>query len=889
MSDKLYTWIDVQNRFREFDPNEKELQAEVRQWLKGKSVRAYWDGLRISWINSKDTTTERVTKDLLEKLFLGRYNREENIVILGESPHTIDFKIYFEEEDDDDDIHKESFRAAFAPSAYVSDVIPFVQQRISVENEPVIVAFHSFKGGVGRTLHAITLALSLSKKGSKVLLIDSDFEAPGISWYFSNPTVAFADFLAMCHGDNSPDFSYAIENTAAQIPQNGSGENLFILPAFRDSDNFGEPIIKPEHLNTISRPFNLQDLTFELGKKLGVDYIIIDLRAGLSELSSGWLLDPKVLKVVTTTLSGQSLRGSKFLLEKTREIYESFQIDAQDTIIPFLIFSQISPDIQKAVKIAWETINETFPSVDFINLKEFYSSLFQKRPEDGPFSEWVETVCFSSEQSNLKNLQHSWDDVIKQIESTDIFDKIEPLNKWIPTPTLKILRSEGQNIVLSEEPVVNQDSQRKRLSETAGVLITADSTDADDFLITQSIEQLATRHITTLPVVVVVGAKGSGKTYLFKSLGCFTNWSEFVKKVRNQTNGNIINAKFCRVTTPENIRAEERNFNYAIIKEYIEKHLQQSNLTVSQWRLKWLDIIAWANNFKVGEEDAWGEFSKNIDDKIICLFDGLEELFHKFYENEDYKIALRALLQDVPNWLESLPNRKIGLVIFIRQDIVSYVIPQNVAQFMDKYREFQLKWNEEEALRLAYWVAEKSGVLPPKGIPKNLDREELETALYPIWGRRLGNNNSREARTANWVLSALSNLQDEVQSRDIVRFLHFAAHTSQSDPKRQFYEDRLLTPTSIRNSIEKVGAEKLDEVRQENIPLYDILQKIKDKSVELKFPCPKANLDFLKDTERDMLDKNGVLREHKNEYYLAEIYRRGLGVGYSRMGKPKLL
>jgi hypothetical protein len=171
----------------------------------------------------------------------------------------------------------------------------------------------------------------------------------------------------------------------------------------------------------------------------------------------------------------------------------------------------------------------------------------------------------------------------------------------------------------------------------------------------------------------------------------------------------------------------------------------------------------------------------------------------------------------------------------------------------------------------------------------NLERAELEQALHQVWGQRLGSNNSREARTANWVLGALSNLQDEVQSRDIVRFLHFAADSSRSDATKKYYEDRLLTPTSIKTSIAKVGAEKLDEVKSENEPLYEILMKIKQNASELKFPCEKTSLNFLKPDEIEMMEKNGVLTEFRNEYYLAEIYRRGLGISYSKIGKPKLL
>lgn len=885
MSDKLYTWIDVQNRLREFQDS---LDGKGREWFKGKSARAYWDGLRISVLSGQGEANMKAIQAQLEEIFLARYNSEKNTITLGEAPSTIPFPVFFEEEESEEDLLKEYFRAGFSPLSFVADVAPFQGDRLRKDDEPVVLAFHSFKGGVGRTLHAITLALNLSQKGQKVLLIDADFEAPGISWYFSNPVISFADFIAMAHGDSSPDFEYTLKNSAAQIPQNSALENIQILPAFRDASLFGAPIIKPEHLNTVDQPFRLQDLVIELGKKLSADYVILDLRAGLSELSSGWLLDPKVYKAIVTTLSGQSLRGCQNLLEQTNAKYEKFEFRNKENMLPFLVFSQVPADLEKEVPMSWEVTEGPYQNEDFVSLKNCYISLLASPVENSPFAEWKEAACFSIEYTSLKNLPHSWDEVADKIQKSGIIEGIEPLEKWLPLPSKASPLSGGRTIVKEEHLEQQQDEKRKKLSKTAEDLIHADSTPVDDFLVTQPIEQLAVRHISVLPMTVVVGAKGSGKTYLFKSLSQLADWSDFLKKVRPNLNGEVIRAKFCKVTIPQNLDGEQTQL-HAVIKENIEHWLQKPLLTASDWRKKWLDIIAWANGVNIGDEGAWEHFEQHNTEKVICLLDGLEELFAEYFnpKKEPHKTALRALLQDVPSWLESLPQKNIGLIVFIRQDIVSYVILQNAAQFLSKYKEFQLKWNEEEALRLAYWVAAIKAKVIPEDLRaiRDLGRADLEGLLYPVWGQKMGGSNSREARTADWVLDALSNFQDEVQSRDIVRFLHVAADISSGAS----YDDRLLTPTGIRSSIARVGEKKLDEVKTENGPLYEILEKVQGRSASLSFPCAKASLDFLEAREQEMLEKNGILRQYNSEYYLAEIYRRGLGISYSKRGKPRLL
>jgi cellulose biosynthesis protein BcsQ len=55
------------------------------------------------------------------------------------------------------------------------------------EQWPPVVAFYSFKGGVGRSVTAATTALTLAREGLRVIVLDLDLEAPGIEGYFFNP------------------------------------------------------------------------------------------------------------------------------------------------------------------------------------------------------------------------------------------------------------------------------------------------------------------------------------------------------------------------------------------------------------------------------------------------------------------------------------------------------------------------------------------------------------------------------------------------------------------------------------------------------------------------------------------------------------------------------
>src|SRR5437899_12483911 len=58
------------------------------------------------------------------------------------------------------------------------------------------IAFHSYKGGTGKTTLACNFAASLVRKGYRVFLIDLDVSAPSIQAYFEKePKRWINDFL----------------------------------------------------------------------------------------------------------------------------------------------------------------------------------------------------------------------------------------------------------------------------------------------------------------------------------------------------------------------------------------------------------------------------------------------------------------------------------------------------------------------------------------------------------------------------------------------------------------------------------------------------------------------------------------------------------------------
>jgi MinD-like ATPase involved in chromosome partitioning or flagellar assembly len=829
-----------------------------------------------------------------------------SIILEGLSNTPRILPIYFEETDESP--REPRFEPRFAPPSVLWRQTPVARPKQFPEDYPPVVAFHSFKGGVGRTLHAIAFAHSLaapSNGSPNVLLVDADLEAPGITWFlesrFPIRNVSLSDFIALAHADPNPDLSTTLALVADRV-RTMRVDNMYVLPAFRTMDQFNSLAISPEHLIQGSDPFIFSQMLAALGKHLGVSAVIVDLRAGLSEVSSGILLDPRVYRVFVTTLSSQSIKGTLSLLDVLGKVIVEPSTRAAEPV-PSVILTQIPPEL----------VNGDAHQQAEQALLEVMTPFYEMENDTEALNLQVTPILLATQfDSQFAVLPNSWDDLLERLSRAEITRRVRTLSDWIPQRGKPKVHPE----VVSAAGVPQK--ARERLRDFANRLVFAEASDDNDFLVTDALLNLASDFADTVPNVVVVGSKGAGKTFTFLQIVRREYWERYVQSVLPSAQENVTSrTNICPVLYSESLldkpsRLVERvrqetaqtlhqgqPINAVELSTALQRRTNDRPGDSEGWLDVWLDAIAWSVGLEVYQESAGRHLLtvlKERGQRIVAVFDGLENVFSELSTNHDQQKALKALLVDVPNWLRLQPDRSVGLLVFVRQDMVSSVIAQNAAQFLKRHEAYALKWNREEALRLAYWTAQKANLefAPREKDPSDMGREQLESELIPLWGRKLGVDSSKEGTSHIWVIAALSDFNGQIQARDIIRFLYEAANLSlsQSSLSDSRWADRILVPQAIRFAVNICSTQKIEETKVENLRLRDIfsaLESVSSEEKKIPFTIEQARKIRLSPDDLQQLEENGVVFKDRENYYIPEIYRQGLGFELEQGARPKVI
>jgi len=701
-SDRLYTWTDVQNEiFWEMKRNCPDGLIEVR---------VFWDGLHAVVKRGK----EEDIAQWIENIFEGRFKRDQNKISLdriSEKERFLETFIEIEEEEDKEN-GRNIFRPLISKPALLSPEYFKNDPAKLPDNYPPIFAFHSFKGGVGRTIHAIAFALlARSFRNYKVLLVDADLEAPGITLMLEkekrNLQVSFADMLALVHSDSEEEASEALDLVHKHIL---NLDNMFILPAFRSSDQIVSLEIKPEHLIKYSdNPYIITDILSKLGKRLGADVVIADLRAGFSEISAGLLLDPRVHRIFVTTLSDQSFTGTLNALEYIGNLSPCIKdYMPQPNVIISMVPEPYRIMIDKYKQDLEKKITDSFSD------KGGRPISFPTKLNDGSILNYQLSPIYETPFNNdLFVLPKEWKKVTDCIEKSEIKNAITPLlNKVrkIIMSTVFATNTLGINIY--------NESIEKKIKDFSN----PQKIRSNDFYISDSMRRLAADYADRVPIAVIDGIKGSGKTTFFFYIMRKKSWRTIVTDliIKNDSEYDpliipiVIPSKDYKINQIlEKKRTQSVNFFKDILSldkpplwnEIWESFCKKDMFSVADW----IDYFAWSLGFETGKKGAGNHFlSKlNIEGRdVVFVIDLLDK---EYIDEKWFKV-----LMEVPKWFERQPQRTAGIIIFCNSDISDTVIKKDTEEVFGQYLPYRMKMNQEDIFRFFYFICVKIGLFKEK-------------------------------------------------------------------------------------------------------------------------------------------------------------------------------
>lgn len=203
---------------------------------------------------------------------------------------------------------------------------------------PTYFTFYSFKGGVGRSMALINCAAILAGRGFRVLAMDLDLEAPGISYFEAEKEEdrqqpGFIDILHDAielgvdapFADDDPEKAIRHYIRAAEVPANlrafDDGE-LYIMPAGKLDGDYE----KRRHRVNIPKLYEsgrgrplVQLLRQRINDSRLFDFVLIDSRTGFSDEAGICIRDLGEHLVMFLGLNRQNAFGTTRFLEQLKK------------------------------------------------------------------------------------------------------------------------------------------------------------------------------------------------------------------------------------------------------------------------------------------------------------------------------------------------------------------------------------------------------------------------------------------------------------------------------------------------------------------------------------------------------------------------------------------
>jgi cellulose biosynthesis protein BcsQ len=741
-------------------------------------------------------------------------------------------------------------------------------------------------------------------RGLKVVAVDLDLEAPGLSTAFDlkpQPKYGIVDyFYERSYLPEGVERSISIAEIIGEVRVPNATGRLFVVPAgFLNLDYVSK--VDDLHATTIIDGNKSLWSVFkeEIQEQLKPDILLVDSRTGINQWGALSLIKAADEAIIFLFPNEQNKQGIELLLKSLKDI--------KNISINF-VFSPV-PDVTKTglskVKNIWDSLqkkiktatNENYEAEADEDESDIYND--QTAPiEDFLVVPYLVPIALADSypvqvtQDYYTKIANLIDETTDQLKRSTVLSNIA--QRWKIIENLRF-------------PEVNAAEQGQDLS-----LVFQRTTDFERFL-----------DDTTC---LIRGRKGTGKTALYWLFLQHKNAAQ--KLAHGRLDNTVFLSAHGRFQESRPSRDEFQDIHktlqqdggtweafwraYLLLRcyqqdlfkfpqgkkgaKFSELKTTINNVPRERWQSESTQaLLQLSTNSKLRPivKDAvsilLNDETRNKSQKLWFLYDDLDEDFSE--AGEVRQQALTGLFQLVQS-CEANRLTEIRFKIFLREDIWNRLSFDNKSHFTGRY--IILQWTRIDFLRLALRQAIQSDFknlvdrISPVAVESidQANEDAIDKALEILWGsRRRGGNKSK--KVSRWVYERLTDSSGTTFPRSLSILLTEAKEqelTYKGQSSSKFRADRLLQGTSLEFGLKKASEKRCEEIKEEYPNLINFFELLNGKSAllekeQLQEIWQKSAVSIIENFEEfaSFLGEIGIIewREKDKRYKFADIYVYG--------------
>lgn len=772
-----------------------------------------------------------------------------------------------------------------------------------------LVSFYSFKGGVGRTTTMMMSAIGIARRGKKVVMLDFDLEAPGISSFFPEEALSRYGILDFFLESNVYPEEINIDEYLYPVGEycnvNQFGGEIYILPAVGmaaqdDVDAYRKNLMRfdmdvPAYEEE-KTPVDV--LLSKIDSFLKPDYIFIDTRSGIHQIGGITLTRYSDLALLFFYGSRQNIEGMRMTLPILKS-----------SNTPFLLINSKVP------------VNESLAQIEKkMYIEGAYNALSKC---DTEYRE--NAILLDDEAAEHYPIHITYNAGLEVVASTEQLLKGYEEQEAEFNKIINVIEDTLQNDVADPATMLDSGHARDIAASFSRIMGGLDTAAAEDEFATAKDLQNNFYPLKSYTFIfdqrkfLVLGQKGVGKTALFsalknndyaKSLAKYLNVSieqyEHTEWIVGTSQATDYVDIFNCLTNQEQIRG----FLYYETLRILFDHDPDLRGLISENSVSNIfsepfapeTCTSWPKETAYQLKKVLERVNQYYHEKnkvVTIIYDALDRIVET-KSRGNFVSALVDMWYKNENSMQNIRSK-----IFLRKDIYDREVDvsdkvklknYSVTIVWDYDQLFAMIWKRaisiSDSVKVLYEkvARKKIGEVSGLGYIPAADEEDNRKMLSVLIGLKMGGGN--KASTYNWFKNRLSDTQGVIVPRSMIDIFAKAADKEIGLQKEgnQMVGRSILRPKCFEDILPEVSEKRVIDLKEEFREYIFFFNSLKD-TVQ-RSPVDEKLLQeilqqcgFSKPMEEIFnLINIGVLRRYQRRlsdpirYHFPDIYLRGLGL-----------